>query len=359
MANIQDVARHAGVSISTVSRVLNGNERVNSAVKTRVEAAAKALAYQPNPAARSLRTNRSRIIGLLISDIQNPFFMGLIRGVEDQALQHEYSLILCNSNESPQREEQYLNVLCAERVAGAIIVPTREQLGEAALRRFRERGIPIVAVDRAVKDNEIDAVLVDNVRGAREAVGHLIANGYRRIGVLVGPTAIVTGRDRLQGYVQALQEAGIPRDPTIEYSGAFSAESGYELAEKILTQHPPVEAIFSGNNLITLGVLKAIQAHNLRVPEDLALVGYDDIEWAHPGSVSLTTVIQPVYELGSTAALRLFQRMQNQAVQSRQEIILTPTLRVRGSSRPRLEFSLTPSEALAPAVALKDRGAER
>ncbi|HEY0071275.1 MAG TPA: LacI family DNA-binding transcriptional regulator [Chloroflexia bacterium] len=354
MTNIHDVARHAGVSISTVSRVLNGNARVNSDVKKRVEAAVEALAYQPNSAARSLRTNRSRIIGLLISDIQNPFFMGLIRGVEDEALRHEYSLILCNSNESPQREQQYLDVLYAERVAGAIIVPTREQLGEEVLRRFQERRIPIVAADRRVKDKSIDAVLVDNVRGAREAVTHLIANGYRRIGVIAGPTGITTGRERLEGYRQALQDAGIPHEPLLERSGTFKVESGQELADELLDLTPAIDALFVGNNLMTLGALKAIQARNLRVPEDLALVGYDDIQWAELGSVSLTTVVQPVYELGSAAALRLFQRLQNPAIQSRQEITLTPSLRVRGSSQPRGGLSL--AEGVTPAVSLADAG---
>src|SRR5690349_3807040 len=203
MANIQDVARQAGVSISTVSRVLNGTARVNADVKKRVEEAILALNYRPNPAARSLRTNRSHIIGLLISDIQNPFFMRLIQGVEEEALRHEYSLILCNSNESPQREQQYLDVLYSERVAGAIIVPTRERIGEATLNKFRERKIPIVAVDRRVKDKDVDAVLVDNVRGAREAITHLINNGYRRIAAITGPLTVTTGRDRLEGYRQA------------------------------------------------------------------------------------------------------------------------------------------------------------
>lgn len=352
MANIQDVARQAGVSISTVSRALNGNTHVNSDVKKRVEAAAEALAYQPNPAARSLRTNRSRIIGLLVSDIQNPFFMGLIRGVEDEALRHEYSLILCNSSENPQREQQYLDILYAERVAGAIIVPTRERLGEEALRRFQERRIPIVAVDRRVKDQSIDTVLVDNVRGAREAVAHLIANGYRRIGIITGPTSITTGRERLEGYWQALQEAGIPRDSSIERCGTFKAESGQEIAEQLLDLTPAIDAIFAGNNLLTLGVLKAIQARNLRVPDEIAFVGYDEIVWAELVSVSLTTVIQPVYELGSAAALRLFQRLQNPAVQPRQEITLAPTLRVRESSQPRAGFSVTPKGALTTAGAV-------
>ncbi len=340
MATIQDVAKQAGVSVSTVSRVLNDNPRVNPDVRRRVEEAVAALAYQPNAAARSLRSNRSRIIGLLVSDIQNPFFMSLIRGVEDEALRREYSLILCNSSESPQREQQYLDVLFGERVAGAIIVPTREQLGAETVRRFDERAIPLVAVDRRVKNKSVDAVLVDNVRGAREAVAHLIANGYRRIGVVTGPTSVTTGRERLEGYRQALAAVGLPLDPALERCGRFTMESGGELAGQLLDLCPPPDALFVGNNLLTLGALDAIHARGLRVPEDLGVVGYDDMQWAGLAAVSLTTVTQPVYELGRTAALRLFQRLDTPTIQSRQEIILDPALSVRGSSRPRMDLTV-------------------
>jgi DNA-binding LacI/PurR family transcriptional regulator len=340
MATIDDVAKHAGVSIATVSRVLNGGGGVGDETRKRVEAAMAALDYQPNPAARSLRSNRSRIIGLLVSDIQNPFFAGLIRGVEDEALRHEYSLILCNTNESPQREQQYLDVLYTERVAGVIVVPTREQLGEDTLKRFRERGVPVVAVDRRVKDRDVDAVLTDNLRGSYEGVAHLIANGYRRIGVITGPLSVTTGRDRLEGYRQALREAGIALDPALERSGPFTVASGRESAAQLLDLTPAPDAIFATNNLLTLGTLHAVHDRNLSVPGDVALVGYDDIQWAELGTVSLTTIKQPVYELGSTAALRLFHRMNNPTAQSRHEIILAPTLLVRGSSAPRDTLTL-------------------
>jgi DNA-binding LacI/PurR family transcriptional regulator len=335
MANIQDVAKKAGVSISTVSRVLNGTAKVNEEVKKRVEAAMQALAYQPNPAARSLRTNRSRIIGLLISDIQNPYFMRLIQGVEEEALRHEYSLILCNSNENPQREQQYLDVLYSERVAGAIIVPTRERFGEAILNKFRERHIPIVAVDRRVKDKDVDAVLVDNIRGAFEAITHLINNGYRRIGAVTGPMTVTTGRDRLEGYRQALLEAGIPNDPALERSGPFDVATGRKLTAELLELEPAIDAIFSGNNLLTLGALNAIHAHQLQVPKDIGLVGYDETYWSSIGSLSLTTVMQPAYELGCAAALRLFQHLKSTVTMSRQEVVLAPSLIVRGSTLPR------------------------
>src|SRR5581483_9184928 len=332
MATIQDVAKRAGVSIATVSRVLNGTAYVNEEVTARVREAVKDLQYQPSRAARALRANRTAIIGLLISDIQNPFFTTLIRGVEDVAQRMGYSVILCNSDENPGKQRQYIEVLCAERVAGAIVVPTSEQPRE--LRLFREHDIPIVSVDRRVKDSSIDAVLVDNARGAYEAVMHLITNGYHRIGVITGPTSTTTGRERLEGYRKALRDAGIVHDHELERIGSFREQSGRQFAKELLDLQPPVEALFVTNNLMTLGALDAIHTRNLRIPDDIAIVGFDEMPWAALSAISLTTVTQPVYELGSTAALRLFQRLEESVAVMQQEIILAPTLCIRGSSQP-------------------------
>ncbi|GHO46530.1 LacI family DNA-binding transcriptional regulator [Ktedonospora formicarum] len=333
MSTIQDVAKYAGVSISTVSRVLNGTARVNPDVMVRVRTAIEALNYQPSRAARALRSNQSSIIGLLITDIQNPFFTALVRGVEDVAQRNGYSLILCNSDENPLKEQQYIEVLCSQRVAGAIVVPTREQAH--SLQPFRELGIPALAVDRRVKDPDIDTVVVDNQRGAYEAVKHLCANGYQRIGVVTGPQTTTTGRERLLGYRRALIESGITPDPQLERQGPFKMAAGQQFAGELLDLDEPVDALFVANNLLTIGALEAISMRNMRIPEDIAIVAFDDIPWAALGSVSLTTVTQPVYELGSTAALRLFQRMQKGASFTRQEIVLSPTLHVRNSSQPR------------------------
>ncbi len=330
MANIVDVAKRAGVSISTVSRVLNGRDHVNEDVIARVRQAAQELQYQPSRAARALRANQATIIGLLITDIQNPFFTALVRGVEDVAQRNGYSLILCNSDEDPQKERQYIEVLCAERVAGAIITPTREQ--QRSLKLFREYNIPIVTVDRRVKGDEIDAVLVDNVRGAREATAHLLANGNRRIGIISGPIMTTTGRERLEGYRQALRDAGMAHDPSLERFGSFKEESGRQLTYGLLDIEPPIDALFVANNLMTLGALAVLNERQKRIPEDIAVVGFDEMQWASLNAVSLTTVMQPVYEIGSTAAMRLFQRLQNPAAFTRQEIVLAPKLLVRESS---------------------------
>lgn len=305
---------------------------MNEDVIARVRAAAQELQYQPSRAARALRANQATIIGLLITDIQNPFFTALVRGVEDVAQRNGYSLILCNSDEDPQKERRYIEVLCAERVAGVIIAPTREQ--QHAFKLFSEHNIPVVAVDRRIKDNETDVVLVDNVRGAREATAHLIANGYRRIGVISGPTSTTTGRERLEGYRLALREAGIEPDPALERVGSFKEESGRRSTYELLDLVKPIDALFVANNLMTLGALAALHECKLRIPDDIALLGFDEMPWASLQTISLTTVTQPVYEIGSTAALRLFQRLQNPAAFTRQEIVLAPTLRIRNSTRP-------------------------
>jgi LacI family transcriptional regulator len=332
MANIQDVAKHAGVSISTVSRVLNNRGRVNAEVVANVQAAIQILHYTPNRAARSLRTQQSRIIGLLISDIQNPFFTTLIRGIEDVAQRNGYSLILCNSDENERKERQYIEILCAEHVAGAIIVPTHEN--QRSIQIFNDQHIPVVAVDRKVQN--VDTVVVDNKRGAYEAISHLITNNYRRIGIITGPRNTTTGRERLEGYYQALQEAGIEVDPAIVRSGSFKTDSGRVLASELLDIRPSIDAIFVTNNLMTLGTLETLHSRNLQTPNDVGIIGFDEMPWANIGSISLTTVTQPVYEIGSTAAMRLFQRLQNPDIFTNQEIVLAPTLSIRSSSAARL-----------------------
>ncbi len=311
---------------------------MNEDVIARVRAAAQELQYQPSRAARALRANQTTIIGLLITDIQNPFFTALVRGVEDVAQRNGYSLILCNSDEDPQKERRYIEVLCAERVAGVIIAPTREQ--QRALKLFGEHNIPVVAVDRRVKDQETDVVLVDNIRGAREATAHLLTNGYRRIGMISGPTTTTTGRERLEGYRMALYDAGIEHDPALERVGSFKEESGRQLTYELLDLVKPVDALFVANNLMTLGALAALHERKLRVPDDIALLGFDEMPWASLQEISLTTVTQPVYEIGSTAALRLFQRLQHPAVCTRQEIVLAPTLRIRNSTRPQAPMQI-------------------
>lgn len=338
-ATIEDVARHAGVSIATVSRVLNSVSTVDVALADRVRAACTALRYRPNRSAQALAGRRPATIGLLVPDLQNPFFMEIIRGVEDVTHGNAYVLVLCNSAEDPQRERQNIEVLCGESVAGAIVAATTDR--KPVLRLFEERGIPVVAVDRRAYERAVDAVLIDNVAAAREAVAHLIANGYRRIGAITGPESTTTARERLDGYRLALSDAGIAIDPHLERYGSYSADSGRQLTGELLDLTSPIDALLAGNNRIAQGALEALHARNVHVPADIAVVGFDEVPWAIPGTLSLTTVTQPSYALGSTAALRLLQRLQHPGQVVRQEIILAHQLHIGDSSRPREHRSVT------------------
>lgn len=330
---IREVAQRAGVSVATVSRVLNGTANVDPTLAERVHAAIAHLKYQPSRVARTLAGQGSTLIGLLVTDMQNPFFMDLIRGVEEVAQQHGYLVVVCNTLENAQKEARYLEVLAREPIAGAIVVPTQERI--AGIEHLRARHIPLVAVDRRVEDRSIDCVVIDNVAAAREAVSHLITNGYRRIGVIAGPRSVTNTNERVAGYRQALQSAGIPRDATLEQRGALVGENvGFHLTKKLLELDPPVEAIFAANNRLTLGALRTIYAQGKRVPDDVALAGFDEIQLAVPEVISITAVLQSAYELGSAAANRLIQRLHKPDA-PRQHIVLQHQLSIGASSAPR------------------------
>jgi LacI family transcriptional regulator len=339
---IRTVAEAAGVSMTTVSRVLNESGPVNAQVAERVRAVIASLKYQPNRAARTLASSRSAFIGLLIADIQNPFFIDLMRGVEEEVRQNRYLLIMCNNppDAGTQEQRQYIEILAAAPIAGAIIIPVQERMKELDL--LKARNIPIVAVDQPMRDPSIDSVRIDNITAAKEAVAHLIANGYRRIGVISGPRSTPTADERVVGYRQALQEAGIERDPALEQRGPFVEETSQKAVEAFLKLDPPVEAIFATNNRLTVGALRTLYMRHKRVPDDMALVGFDLIHWAVPEAYSITTVLQPAYELGRTAANRLIQRLR-QPDAPRQEIILPHQLLIGDSSRPRSQPGLIES----------------
>jgi LacI family transcriptional regulator len=334
MITIREVALHAGVSTATVSRVLNGAVTVDPVLAERVQMAIAELHYQPSRAARTLAGQASTLLGLLVTDMCNPFYLDLIRGVEEIAQQHGYLMVVCNTLENSQQEARYLEALAREQIAGAIVVPTQGEI--AGIEHLRKRGIPLVAVDRRVEDRTLDCVVIDNIAAAREAVTHLITNGYRRIGVISGPKFVTNTNERLLGYRQALQNAGLPREAALERRDTLIGQDvGFHLAKKLLALDPPIDAIFAANNRLTVGALRAIYASGKRIPEDVALVGFDEIQWAVPEIVSVTTVLQSAYELGSTAATRLIQRLRKPE-SPRQEIVLQHQLSVGASSAPRV-----------------------
>ncbi|HEX9373494.1 MAG TPA: LacI family DNA-binding transcriptional regulator, partial [Roseiflexaceae bacterium] len=307
-ASIKDVARHAGVSIATVSRVLSNKPHVSEHARQRILAAMDELDYRPSRVARSLRVQRSRIIGLIISDIQNPFFNALARAVEDVAYAHQYAVFLCNADENIEKEQLYIDLMQAEHVAGVMISPTRET--ESPCQKLINAGVPVVVIDRGIADLDVDTVVVDNVAGAFDLVAHLIDDGHRRIGAVLGIATATTGRERYEGYARALAVHGLSGSPDLLRTGIPKEASGYRLTGELLDLPVPPTAIFTGNNLLTVGALRAIQARRLRIPDDIALAAFDELDWMSLIKPSLTVATQPTYELGQVAADLLLKRIE-------------------------------------------------
>lgn len=330
MATLRDVAERADVSFSTVSRAINHPEKVKDDTRERVEAAIRELGYRPHRAARRLRGQavHAQIFGLIIPDVENPFYSGIVRGVEDRAFAEGYAVILSNTSEDPERERFYLDVLRQESAAGAILPPFAE--GSPLTLDPEALGFPVVCFDRRPPTGAFDTVVVDNETGAFEAVSHLARLGHRRVGLIVASLDFSTSTERLEGYRCALREHGLPVENDLIRSGEPRQEAGQTLALDLLDADDPPTALFVGNNVMTMGALAAAQTLGLRVPHDLSIVGFDDPPWAQLVSPPLTTVCQPTFEIGQTAADLLLRRI-GDPDREPETIVLPTALIVRGS----------------------------
>lgn len=335
MASIKDVAKVAGVSTATVSRVLSNGIHVRPEVRERVMNAIAQLDYRPNLLARSLRSQHSNTIGLIVSDIRNPFFTSISRAVEDMAYEQGYSLLLCNTDENPEKETIYLNLMQDENVAGIIFSPTRQTAMNVSASDF---AFPLVIVDRSVGDADVDAVLLDNVDAGYRLTTHLIENGYQRIAALCGEMS-TTGRERQQGYEKALQAHNLSRLPEHVKFLQPRIETGYAATMKMLSSSNRPDAILATNSMIAAGVLQAIRECNLTIPDDIALVTFDETTWASLVQPAITLIAQPTYEIGKTAAELLLQRVA-EPTRSTRQVILKGQLVVRGSSAARHELPI-------------------
>jgi DNA-binding LacI/PurR family transcriptional regulator len=345
MVTVRDVARRAGVSTSTVSHVLNRTRFVSDDLRDRVVAAMRELHYHPNAAARMLSLKRSNALGLIVSDIRNPFFASITRGVEDVAQEHGYTVVLCNSDEDLVKESACLKTLESRQVDGVLLASAG--LADEYVSRLVQAGYPVVLVDRDLPDLRTPAVLLDNEGAAYSAVRHLIERGHRRIGMLSGRGSISTTTERVAGYQRALREADLELDGRLVISGESTSEGGTAATHALLNLEPPPTAIFSGNNLMSIGALHAIASRNLTVPDDVALVGFDDFPfpWSDAFRPHLTTVAQPTYELGRRAAEMLVHMLNGSNNTAPQRTVLEGKLVIRESSGP-----LRPRQPKAPAV---------
>jgi LacI family transcriptional regulator len=326
---IYDVAARAGVAPVTVSRVLNNSGYASEATRRKVEAAVAELGYTPNRLAQGLRSKQTRTLALIVTDITNPFWTTVARGVEDAAHRDGFSVVLCNTDESQSKQNQYVDLLLQKQVDGFLLVPAGNDAETVLL--IQERGVPVVVLDRRIAV-PADSVRCDSEGGAYHLTQHLIERGHRRIAVLSGSRDVSTATDRVTGYRRALGDAGIPVDERLICHRSFTQEAGYEMTLEVLKIPPQPTALFAVNNFIAIGAVRALREAGLRVPEDMALVAFDDLPLTLIIEPFLTVASQPAYAMGQRATELLLSRLAGEGAEVPAEIVLPTDLVVRMSS---------------------------
>ena len=339
VATIKDVAKRANVSVGTVSNVLSGSTSVGDAIRARVQAAIDHLDYYPDHVARSLKIKRTRSLGLVLSDITNPFFAQVLRGAEDCALANGYVLITLNSDDRFDREKKILSVLRSFRVDGILLIVAPNAGDSTHISNVLRSGTPIVCLDRVTENIPLDCVSVNNIDGAQMCVRHLIQQGHRRIGIINGSSTLQTSKQRLAGYLAALKEAQIEVEPGLIKEGDFREASGHRLGKELLLAHRRPTAVFVSNGLMTVGFIHALNELSLHCPEDIAVASFDDLPLADVFRPQITAVSQPAYEIGYGGAQLLIDRLQHK-ITSRNpvSICLSPELKIRASTSIRVDL---------------------
>ncbi len=330
---LKEIAKLAGVSTATVSHVLNHTRYVSEETRERVQRVIDETGYQPNMIARSLRSGESSTIGLLIPDISNQFFAEIAKRIEDDGFDHNYSVILCNSAEELSRESTYIDVLIANQVAGIILIATESKQDQ--LMRIKSRKIPLVLVDREIPLFFGDVVLVNNEQGGYVATNYLIELGHRKIACIRGSNNITPSADRVKGYKRALQENGINFRDEYIIKGDFGCKSGEDSLMKLMSLTDLPSAIFVCNDMMAIGVLKKAKEISLPIPEDMSIIGFDNIQFSAMVTPALTTIAQPIDMIASTAISRLINNIKVENNQSQGiRIVLDTHLVVRESCMP-------------------------
>ncbi len=331
MPNIRDVATLAQVAPITVSRVLNNPDTVSPKTRSRVEAAIAELEYIPNQIARSLRSNRTNTLALVLTDITNPFWTAVARSVEDAARGQSFNVILCNTDENESKQNEYLSVLLRKRVDGFLFVPARSE--PDAVRSILRQKVPVVVLDRRVPGAEVDVVRSNSEAGAYELTRHLITLGHRQIAMLSGPQNVSSAQERLDGYKRALTEAGLTVEERWIREGEYTVDSGYAVAGQLLLESELPTALLGANNFIALGAMRAIREAGLRIPDDISVTCVDDIPDWLVGEPFLTVAAQSPYDIGIQATKLLLRQIREPGVHSVEEIVLPTELIVRRSTK--------------------------
>jgi LacI family transcriptional regulator len=328
---IKDVARLSGVSSMTVSRVINGSERVSPETRQRVERAIADLGYVPSRLARGLIRQKTGTLALIVPDVANPFFTLIVRGAEDVARRSGYRMILADTRADLTIERDVIEEMLAHRVDGIMIAPVSDR-SKGHLQRLARFGVQFVLIDRTVHGIDSDVVVGDSAGGARRLVEHLISLGHRRIGFITESDEVSTARDRREGYEAALTAAGFPLDPGLIVRSTVDPPGGFEGMRRLLELNEPPTAVFTVNNLVALGAIEAVRAHGLEVPDDVALVCFDDIEYASRLYPFLTVMAQPAETLGTLGTQLLLERIEGRAPEQPRIVVLPAQFVVRQSS---------------------------
>jgi len=334
MSTIKDVALHAKVSVATVSHVVNDTRFVSEATRLRVQQAIEELRYVPSALARSLKSNRTHTVGMMIPNNSNPYFAEIIRGIEDTCYDAGFNVILCNSDDDPLKQSTYVRLLSEKQVDGLIVLSSGSDVD--LLDTLRTATMPQVVVDREIEELAADLVEVNHEAGGFLATQHLLQLGHRRIACIAGPQALSSARQRVQGYRRALHEAGLAADETLLRHGDFTSAGGHAAMSSLLHITPQADrpsAVFASNDLMAIGAICAAAAAGLRIPKDLSVIGFDDIALAAYSNPPLSSIVQPKHETGALAAQLLLQRIA-QPERQLQRAILQPSLLVRQSTGP-------------------------
>jgi LacI family transcriptional regulator len=345
VTTLKDIARQSGVSISTVSRVINKKStkyRISEETEKLVLQTAEKLRYQPNQLARGLRVRKTQTIGLVVPDISNPFFSYVCRNIQTISHKLGYSLVVCNTDDNLDLEIEHINLLWSKGVDGLIVMPVGQKYGH--LEKIVEEKVPLVLIDRCFDDLPVSSVVVDNYRGAFDAVDHLASYGHQRIGIIQGLPNTFTNDGRLRGYRDALEKYRLAFDEKLVVGREFRKETGYIETKLLLHLPDPPTALFSTSDLITLGVLRAIDEEGYSIPGDVSLISFDDIEFAPYLRCPLTTVVQPKEHMGEIAVKLLNDQMKNPLPGGEQRVVLRPKLVIRDSVRKMNRNQGTPGE---------------